>query len=91
MNKQRIAESTILFHHDESVPWHLMIVSIVALINTPKNVPTTVPTPPVNIVPPITAEEIASISKPFACSTNPAVVFKHHKRPANEERNLSTT
>ena len=32
-------------------------------------------------VPPITAAEIASISKPFACSTNPAQLFKQNKNP----------
>ena len=86
MKKHKSAERTILFHHEESVPLQRIKVSIVALINTPKNEPTTVPTPPVSKVPPITAEEIASISKPRACSTNPLVVLRQNTKPANEAR-----
>ena len=46
------------------------------IINTPNNEPSTFPTPPVRSVPPMTAEEIASISRPVAWVVVPAMVFR---------------
>ena len=90
IKKQSNAAIVIRVHHDDNVPWNVMNASIVALINTPNNVPITLPTPPVSNVPPITDDAIASISKPFACSTKPPNVFKQnnilptpHKNPSN--------
>lgn len=51
-------------------------VEIVPLISTPTREPSTLPTPPVKSVPPITAEEIASISRPVACVVVPHIVFR---------------
>ena len=51
-------------------------VEIVPLINTPNKEPSTFPTPPVRSVPPMTAEEIASISRPVAWVVVPAMVFR---------------
>ena len=80
----------ILAHQLESVPWKRIKLSIVALIKTPKKVPTTVPTPPVSIVPPITADEIAPISNPRACSTKPEVVFRQNTSPPSDAKNPSS-
>mgnify|MGYP002982480872 CR=1 FL=1 len=54
-------------------------------------VPIGVPTPPERSVPPITAEEIASISRPFACSTKPAQLFKQNRKPPSPARKPSST
>ena len=79
MKNANNAAIVIFVHQEDSVPWKLIKVSIVPLINTPNKLPNTLPTPPLNSVPPITAEAIASISKPFACSTNPEQVFRQNK------------
>ena len=81
MKKQRSAESTIRTHQLESVPCVVIRLEIVPLISTPNRVPNGVPTPPLSSVPPITAAEIASISRPFACSTNPAQLFIQKRNP----------
>ena len=52
--KQRSNAITILVHQDDNVPWNVMIVSMIPLISDPNSDPTTVPTPPVKSVPPIT-------------------------------------
>ena len=59
-----------------SFPLVLTKVEIVPLINTPNKEPSTFPTPPVRSVPPMTAEEIASISRPVAWVVVPAMVFR---------------
>ena len=64
---------------------------LVALISTPNKVPNTFPTPPVRRVPPITEEAMASISKPFACSTKPPSVFKQNKILPTPQRKPSNT
>jgi len=81
MKNARRAAIVIRVHHEERVPWKVMKVSIVPLIRTPKRDPKTFPTPPVKRVPPITALAIASISKPFACSTKPEQVFRQKRMP----------
>ena len=43
--------------------------------------PTTLAFPPFKDVPPITAAAIASISRPFACSTKPAQLFRQNRKP----------
>ena len=68
-----------------------MIVSMIPLISDPNSDPTTVPTPPVKSVPPITAAAIASISNPLACSTNPPQEFKQKANPANDAKNPVNT
>lgn len=65
MKKQSSAESTIRTHQLESVPCVVIRLEIVPLISTPNRVPNGVPTPPLSSVPPITAAEIASISRPL--------------------------
>ena len=59
-----------------SFPLVFTIEEMVPLIRTPKKEPNTLPTPPVRSVPPMTADEIASISRPRACETDPAMVFR---------------
>lgn len=59
-----------------SFPLDFTNVEIVPLMSTPNKVPTILPTPPVKSVPPMTAEDIASISKPSACVVVPHMVFK---------------
>ena len=66
-------------------------LEIVPLISTPNKEPIGVPTPPERSVPPITAEEIASISRPFACSTKPAQLFKQNRNPPRPARKPSST
>ena len=61
MKKQSNAERTIRTHQLDNVPWVVIKLEIVPLINTPKMVPNGVPTPPLKRVPPITEAEIASI------------------------------
>ena len=80
MKKNSNAESAIRTHQLESVPCVVIRLEIVPLINTPKTVPNGVPTPPLNSVPPITEAEIASISRPLACSTNPEQLFKQKRK-----------
>lgn len=91
MKKHSNAAITILVHQDDKVPWNVIKVSIVPLIKTPKRLPITFPTPPVNKVPPITAAAMASISNPFACSTNPPVVFRQNTKPAKAARKPLST
>ena len=55
-----------------SFPFVLTIEEMVPLISTPKKDPRTLPTPPVSSVPPMTAELMASISRPSAWETEPA-------------------
>lgn len=81
MKKHKSADSTIRTHQLESVPCVVIRLEMVPFISTPKMVPNGVPTPPLRSVPPITADEMASISSPFACSTNPAQLFKQNKNP----------
>jgi len=81
MKKHSNAESAIRTHQLESVPCVVIRLEIVPLINTPKTVPNGVPTPPLNSVTPITEAEIASISRPLACSTNPEQLFKQKRNP----------
>lgn len=69
--------AVIIFAHElTSLPFDLTKVEMVPLINTPTREPSTFPTPPVRSVPPITEEEIASISNPVACVVVPHIVFK---------------
>lgn len=72
----------ILVHQEDKVPWKVISDSMVPLMSTPNKLPMTFPTPPVRSVPPITAEAIASISKPLACSTKPPQEFKAKTKPA---------
>lgn len=82
MKKHSNAESAIRTHQLESVPCVVIRLEIVPLISTPKTVPNGVPTPPLNSVPPITEAEIASISRPLACSTNPEQLFEAEEESA---------
>lgn len=91
IKKQSNAAIVILVHQDDRVPWNVINASIVALIRTPNSVPKTLPTPPVSSVPPMTEEAIASISKPFACSTNPPSVFKQNRMLPIPQRKPSST
>lgn len=69
--------AVIIFAHElTSFPFDFTSVEIVPLISTPTREPRTFPTPPVKSVPPITEDEIASISKPVACVVVPHIVFK---------------
>ena len=63
---QELASFPLVFTMEEMVPF----------ISTPKKVPNTLPTPPVSSVPPMTAEEMASISSPVAWETEPAIVLR---------------
>ena len=89
MKKHKSAAIVIRVHQEESVPWKVINASIVALIRTPNRVPNTLPTPPVKSVPPITEEAIASISKPFACSTKPPSVFRQNRMLPTPQRKPS--
>ena len=91
MKKHSNAESAIRTHQLESVPCVVIRLEIVPLINTPKTVPNGVPTPPLNSVPPITGAEIASISRPLACSTNPEQLFKQKRNPPHPASSPSRT
>ena len=91
MKKHSNAESAIRTHQLESVPCVVIRLEIVPLINTPKTVPNGVPTPPLNSVPPITEAEIASISRPLACSTNPEQLFKQKRNPPHPASSPSRT
>ena len=81
IKKQSNADNTILTHQLDSVPWVVIKLDMEPLINTPNSVPNGVPTPPLSRVPPITADEMASISSPFACSTNPAQLLRQKRNP----------
>jgi len=81
----------IRVHQEDNVPWKVINASMVALIMTPNRVPTTLPTPPVSSVPPITEEAMASISKPLACSTNPPSVFRQNRTLPTPHKNPSRT
>lgn len=87
IKKHSRAAIAILVHQEDKVPWKVMRDSMVPLISTPNKLPTTFPTPPVNNVPPMTADAIASISKPLACSTNPPQEFKQNAKPAKAAKN----
>lgn len=91
MKKQSSAESAIRTHQLESVPCVVIRLEIVPLISTPNTVPNGVPTPPLNNVPPITEAEIASISSPLACSTNPEQLFRQKRNPPHPARRPSST
>ena len=91
MKKQSNADSVIRTHQLERVPCVVIRLEIVPLINTPKSVPITVPTPPLKSVPPITADAIASISRPFACSTKPAQLFRQKRKPPRPAKKPSST
>lgn len=90
MKKHNNADNVILTHQLDSVPCVVIRLEIVPLISTPKSVPKGVPTPPLNKVPPITAEEIASISSPFACSTKPEQLFRQNRNPPSPARKPSS-
>ena len=76
MKKQSSAATAMLDHELSSLPFVFTSVEIVPLISTPKKEPMTFPTPPVNNVPPITEEAMASISSPSACCTFPDIAFR---------------
>ena len=76
MKKHNKIAVTIFAQELTSLPLDLTNVEIVPLISTPNSVPIILPTPPVSSVPPITAEEMASISKPVACVVVPHMVFR---------------
>ena len=91
MKKQSNADSTIRTHQLDNVPCVVIRLEIVPLINTPNTVPNGVPTPPLSSVPPMTAEEMASISIPFACSTKPEQLFKQNRNPPIPAKSPSST
>ena len=76
MNTKSRAAVRILGQEDASLPFVLTMDDIVPFISTPKKEPITFPTPPVSSVPPMTADEIASISSPVAWETEPAMVLR---------------
>ena len=59
-----------------SLPFICTRLEMVPLISTPNREPITFPTPPVSSVPPITAEEMAFISRPVAWLVVPDMVFR---------------
>ena len=69
-----------------SSPLKLTRLLIVPLISTPTKEPNTLPTPPVSSVPPITAEEMAFISRPSAWVVVPHMVFMQYRMPPMEHR-----
>lgn len=91
IKKHSNADKVILTHQLDKVPCVVIRLEIVPLISTPNNVPVAVPTPPLKRVPPITAEEIASISRPLACSTNPAQLFKQNRNPPKPDKKPAST
>ena len=90
MKKHSSAESTIRTHQLDSVPWVVIRLDMVPLISTPNTVPNGVPTPPLSSVPPMTDAEIASISRPLACSTNPEQLFRQNRKPPHPARKPSS-
>ena len=76
MKKHKSIAVIIFAHELTSFPFDFTSVEIVPLISTPTSEPSTFPTPPVSSVPPITEDEIASISKPDACVVVPHMVFR---------------
>ena len=76
MKKQSNIAVTMFDQELINLPLDFTNVEIVPLINTPNNEPITLPEPPLNKVPPITADEMASISNPVAWLVVPLMVFK---------------
>ena len=76
MNRNSSAAVRMLGQELASFPLVLTMEEMVPLISTPKKDPITLPTPPVRSVPPMTAELMASISRPVAWDTEPAMVFR---------------
>ena len=80
--KKHSSTAVMMFAQDAtSLPLNLTREEMVPLIKTPNRVHTTLPTPPVSRVPPITAEEMASISRPVAWVGVPHMVFRQKHRP----------
>src|SRR5699024_4601321 len=66
IKKHSSSAVTTLGQEELSLPLVLTSEEMVPLMSTPKKEPNTLPTPPVRSVPPMTAEEMASISRPRA-------------------------
>ena len=88
MKKQSSIAVTIFAQELISLPFAFTSAEMVPLINTPKSDPMIFPTPPVRSVPPMTAEEMASISSPVACVVVPAIVFRQKQIPPIDVRKL---
>lgn len=91
MKKQSNADNVIRTHQLERVPCVVIRLEIVPLINTPKSVPITVPTPPLKSVPPITADAIDPFQDLLPAHTKPAQLFRQKRKPPRPAKKPSST
>ena len=76
---------------DRSLPFVMTSAEMVPVMRTPTRDPQTLPTPPVSSVPPMTADAIAVISRPFAWVTAPVMEFRQNRMPPMEHRKDDST